>query len=271
MRSPPPPRHAQAVANRWTTFIRIDWASLRHAYGAATEDRPRTSALLSPSVDERCAAREEFFLRSSILHQGSVYTASTAAWPFLCDVLVATPDQELREHLLAILTGLATGFGYDTRHSKLDGAPRPAILSAEESNCLDAREAVRRRLPDTVSLLASAAPLIRGRAVIRMRPFATDCPPGPCAWRSPASRTSACSSASCSRSRRSESGFASRAAVRPRFVRRRARFGSKRSVRARSPRIDWFDCSKQSSPQKTKLPQSFSPIEVADHCRPPAS
>ncbi|MDZ7617237.1 MAG: PBS lyase, partial [Patescibacteria group bacterium] len=67
----------------------VDWASLRHAYGEATDVPGLLSALLSPDPKLREEATCELF--GNIWHQGTVYPASAAAVPFLYELLTA-PD-----------------------------------------------------------------------------------------------------------------------------------------------------------------------------------
>ncbi|MFD6245601.1 hypothetical protein [Streptomyces roseolus] len=82
----------------------VDWASLSHAYRSA-EDVPGHIRTLCGSDDE---AREEAFryLFSSIFHQGSRYSASPVAVPFLARIAVAGPAAA-REDAMWLLTRLA--------------------------------------------------------------------------------------------------------------------------------------------------------------------
>ncbi|GGR41442.1 HEAT repeat domain-containing protein [Streptomyces roseolus] len=81
-----------------------DWASLSHAYRSA-EDVPGHIRTLCGSDDE---AREQAFrsLFSSIFHQGSRYSASPVAVPFLARIAVAGPAAA-REEAMWLLTRLA--------------------------------------------------------------------------------------------------------------------------------------------------------------------
>ncbi|MEU6635126.1 hypothetical protein [Streptomyces rochei] len=82
----------------------VDWAGLSHAYRSA-HDVPGHIRTLCGSDDE---AREQAFtsLFSSIFHQGSRYTASPVAVPFLARIAVAGPAAA-REDTLLLLTRLA--------------------------------------------------------------------------------------------------------------------------------------------------------------------
>ncbi|MFD0353436.1 hypothetical protein ACFVHW_06760 [Streptomyces sp. NPDC127110] len=82
----------------------VDWAGLEHAYRSA-HDVPGHIRTLCGSDDE---AREQAFmyLFSSIFHQGSRYSASPAAVPFLARIAVAGPEAA-REGTMLLLTRLA--------------------------------------------------------------------------------------------------------------------------------------------------------------------
>ncbi|MDX3608931.1 hypothetical protein PV702_21315 [Streptomyces sp. FL06-04B] len=82
----------------------VDWASLSHAYESA-HDVPGHIRTLCGSDDE---AREQAFssLFSSIFHQGSRYSASPVAVPFLARIALAGPAAA-RENTMWLLTRLA--------------------------------------------------------------------------------------------------------------------------------------------------------------------
>ncbi|GAA0271571.1 hypothetical protein GCM10010302_06470 [Streptomyces polychromogenes] len=82
----------------------VDWASLSHAYQSA-EDVPGHLRTLCGNDDE---AREQAFksLFISIFHQGSRYSASPVAVPFLARIAVAGPAAA-REDTMWLLTRLA--------------------------------------------------------------------------------------------------------------------------------------------------------------------
>ncbi|MFI8423780.1 hypothetical protein [Streptomyces sp. NPDC085479] len=82
----------------------VDWSSLSHAYRSA-EDVPGHIRTLCGSDDE---AREQAFrsLFGSIFHQGSRYSASPVAVPFLAKIAVAGPAAA-REDAMWLLTRLA--------------------------------------------------------------------------------------------------------------------------------------------------------------------
>lgn len=89
----------------------IDWASLRHAYGAADDVPGQLRALCRADEAGRQKALHDLY--GNIFHQGSRYPASAVAVPFLARMAVdtAVPD---RAELLQLLAALA--IGYDEAH-----------------------------------------------------------------------------------------------------------------------------------------------------------
>ncbi|MER5893843.1 hypothetical protein [Streptomyces sp. NPDC001876] len=82
----------------------LDWAGLNHAYGSA-EDVPRQLRQVCGADEEaREAAWNQLF--SNIFHQGSRYTASSCAVPFLARIATAGP-QPARPTALLMMTRLA--------------------------------------------------------------------------------------------------------------------------------------------------------------------
>jgi HEAT repeat protein len=87
----------------------IDWASLRDAYGPATEFPRRLRAALSPDAKERHAAFHE--LHGTIVHQGTVYEASAVTVPFIIEALRSSPSYGAAD-LAFLLACIAEGRGY---------------------------------------------------------------------------------------------------------------------------------------------------------------
>ncbi len=82
----------------------VDWAALEHAYGDASGVPGMIDGLSSPREEDRAWAIDA--LDASIHHQGSVYSASTAAVPFLVR-LAEEPGLEGRAKILVLLCGIA--------------------------------------------------------------------------------------------------------------------------------------------------------------------
>jgi hypothetical protein len=112
----------------------IDWATLEHAYGRATD----VPVLLRAAACDDPDARELAFelLAESIWHQGSVFSATTRAVPFLYRMLEAdeTPDKQRVAVLLASIAG-----------AQLDTHPDDPRAAADE-DWVATRRAVAGRL-----------------------------------------------------------------------------------------------------------------------------
>ena len=83
----------------------VDWASLQHAYGVATA---------TPELLRRLDAGDEhadFDVCSFLWHQGTVYSATAPAIPFMLDMVARG-----RGDLLPLLDMLAHGNGYFLVH-----------------------------------------------------------------------------------------------------------------------------------------------------------
>jgi hypothetical protein len=90
------------------TLNTINWPSLTHAHGPATDLPDRLRALASADRDERLEALSH--LVETIWHQGTVFPASAAAVPFLCELL-HHPDVQDKGFVVALLGEIATGEG----------------------------------------------------------------------------------------------------------------------------------------------------------------
>src|SRR4051794_15912341 len=84
----------------------IDWDSLEHAYGPATDVPGHLRGLLAGAADERRRALSGLY--AGLCHQGTRYEASAVAVPFLLDLLAdeATPD---RAAIAGLVAGIAVG------------------------------------------------------------------------------------------------------------------------------------------------------------------
>ena len=109
---------------------KVDWASLEHAYGSASDVPDLLRALRSGEAEAREAAL--WHLYGNIFHQGTRYEASAHAVPFLLD-LVADDSVIEREDVLLLLVHLAAGYPDEMLPEGLDaGVWRRAQAEAEE-------------------------------------------------------------------------------------------------------------------------------------------
>src|SRR5579862_1242153 len=115
---------------------RVDWSQLSHAYGQAADVPEMIRDLARSGPATREDVLEELW--SSILHQGSLYTATTAAIPFLIELL-NEPSVFAKNHVLDLLTGAAdSALGVLSNRESDEGIERPvpahipAILAAVE-------------------------------------------------------------------------------------------------------------------------------------------
>ncbi|MFI1928429.1 hypothetical protein [Streptomyces sp. NPDC020377] len=110
----------------------IDWAALGHAYGSAEDVPGQLRTVCGPDQEARENAFRSLF--SNIFHQGTRYSASPYAVPFLARIAVAGPAGARADALL-LLTRLAIDWhdeynlplGIDT------AAWRAAAISPEEN------------------------------------------------------------------------------------------------------------------------------------------
>ncbi|MFF3017022.1 hypothetical protein [Streptomyces sp. NPDC057939] len=118
----------------------IDWAELEHAYGQADDVPDLLRAAGSADAGTREEASQELF--SSLCHQGSVYSATAAAVPFLARLVTDGPGHRLP--LLWLLHAAADGAGREHRR---------------------VRRAVATALPPLLGLTADEDPEVR-RAMV---------------------------------------------------------------------------------------------------------
>jgi hypothetical protein len=82
----------------------VDWAELGHAYGRAQDVPGQLTALCGPDEAARESALMSLF--GNIFHQGTRYSASPYAVPFLARIALAGPHP-VRDGVLSLLTRLA--------------------------------------------------------------------------------------------------------------------------------------------------------------------
>ncbi|WP_405817557.1 hypothetical protein OG241_23470 [Streptomyces sp. NBC_01390] len=98
----------------------MDWSRLRHAYGSA-EDVPALLRDLASAVEETAAEAEQE-LWSSIVHQGTVYTATAVAVPFLARLVVEGVRQSALVGMLGVIAE-----SVDEHDLPVPGAARRAV------------------------------------------------------------------------------------------------------------------------------------------------
>lgn len=135
----------------------IDWASLHHAYGPATDVPALLRDLASSELSRVDVAIYDLF--GNIWHQHTVYEASAYAVPFLIE-LVQNRSVLKRPMILILLASLATGSSYLAVHQGIQGM-RPERGTAAFDEKLQrelawvraAHEAVAEGIPAFVALL----------------------------------------------------------------------------------------------------------------------
>jgi hypothetical protein len=100
------PRASGDLAFELAGLDTVDWKSLEDAYGTATGVPLFLQALASTSEKQREWALQSLY--AGINHQGSTFSASVAAVPFLM-TLATTPAVPERVKIVRLLLGLATG------------------------------------------------------------------------------------------------------------------------------------------------------------------
>src|SRR4051794_28899586 len=110
-----------------------DWGALHDAYGPAAKTPRRIRALASSDKAKREKALDR--LSYTIYHQGTIYSASVAAVPFLLEI-VGSPEVPDRTAALQILQLLSTGTSYHEVHGGL-------FLNREQANTSEWQEHIR--------------------------------------------------------------------------------------------------------------------------------
>jgi HEAT repeat protein len=132
----------------------IDWASLTHAYGEATDVPGLLRSLPSPEPGVRKRAIHELF--GTIWHQGTVYPASAAAVPFLYELLTA-PGVPGKSDIAYLLASIADGAGYLEVHALGDfGEPTWREILGGEGKTLEGELAREAAEVDSVRRACSA-------------------------------------------------------------------------------------------------------------------
>jgi hypothetical protein len=138
---------------------RVEWGRLGHAYGSAEDVPGQIRDLTSSSRKRRERALYELF--GNIHHQGTVYSATAPAVPFLAEVLRSEDtDARVRVELAWLLEAIAGGSSYLDAHRSLIEADGERIdedaLSEELRWVQAARDAVGLELPSLAPLIGAA-------------------------------------------------------------------------------------------------------------------
>lgn len=93
----------------------IDWDSLRHAYGRASDVPALIRSLLAEAATDRDDALQGLYDR--VCHQGTVYDATAHVVPFLIELLESghLPD---KDGVATLLASIAGGTGFYTVHAQ---------------------------------------------------------------------------------------------------------------------------------------------------------
>ena len=140
----------------------IAWDELGHAYGSA-DDVPETLRRLTTGDDQALWA-----LFGNIWHQGTVYSSTSHAVPFLIEILDAAPAP--RAGILNLLAAIADGASYHAVHDGRPSSPKAHLPEMQERIALEltwvtrARAAVEAGVPAYLRMLMHPVEEVRGAA-----------------------------------------------------------------------------------------------------------
>lgn len=95
----------------------IEWNQLGHAYGSA-EDVPASLKVLFDSNNEEAAKEVLSSFFGNIYHQGTIYSATAYAVPFLIQALNYCPIN-VKHTLIELLMCIANGMSYNIQHESM--------------------------------------------------------------------------------------------------------------------------------------------------------
>lgn len=167
----PPPQASvnAALADHLLAGIDVvDWGSLEHAYGPATTTPAYLRALLAtdPAVLDLAVDH----LWSAVTHQGTVYSATAAAAPFLLAILADDAGRSLRAELLMVVETIALGSSYHDVHGPFyppeerESAAFQARVAAELADTAACRRAVLAGFELVLGFLADPVEDVRRQA-----------------------------------------------------------------------------------------------------------
>lgn len=153
----------------------VDWAQYHHAFGSA-EDVPRMLRDVMDGGESADRALGELY--STIWHQGTVYSATPLAVPFVAEVAASeVVEIRIRYQLLALLFLIGRGKGYVHVHGDLLGTSPNELnrLLGDEADWVHAcRQAIQREadrllenrsvMPDPLWLAVAVLVIVAGEA-----------------------------------------------------------------------------------------------------------
>lgn len=146
----------------------INWKKLHHAYGSA-QDLPALLMSVARGKDDGID------LFSNIYHQGTVYSATAPAVPFLAELAVAFAERADATRaceattLLMLLGDVAAGMGYYQVHGQLSWMEKgatPRVLAREMREVTQAHLAVCQAWPRLAGLLAHPDQEVRMEVIV---------------------------------------------------------------------------------------------------------
>jgi hypothetical protein len=142
-----------------TDLDRVNWATVDHAYGPATDVPRQLRTLASGDETSRKAALWELW--GNIWHQGTVYEATAYAVPFLARIArSADLDPERRSQVVLILAKIANGTSYLEIHGPLLGRSQDRGLDEEQRYVVAAHEAVAKEFDGIATDLTHADEIV---------------------------------------------------------------------------------------------------------------
>ena len=159
----------------------VDWATVSHAYGSATDVPALLRAFVSDVPDHREFATELLF--QTVWHSGTVYDATASVVPFLYKLLAAegVPDKARVAHLIGTV---ADGRSYLDCHARTpnmvatwrsilakDGKTLEAELARELGHVAAVRRAVAAGLDALYPYLHDPEPVTRRTVAVALGMF----------------------------------------------------------------------------------------------------
>ncbi|MCI0334958.1 MAG: HEAT repeat domain-containing protein [Planctomycetes bacterium] len=143
----------------------VDWSSVKHAYGPATDVPDQIRALASQDAKTRENARWNLY--GNIFHQGTRYEATPHAVPFLFELLKEPTVQDKHE-VVYLLVALAIGYDESYLPDGFDPQEFREQLTSQEVNLTDESQAECCEFGVSPGALIDCYDAILSRAVVLM-------------------------------------------------------------------------------------------------------